>query len=105
VEATKVGGGGRDYSPAAALLLLRPKSIRQPKGLNDEEAVGVKILRLALEQPTRLIARNSGEDDGYVVAKIKVSVNGHAEEVLKEYKRIIEEDQALNDNNPCEKGL
>ncbi|QAV33934.1 Peroxiredoxin [Fervidobacterium changbaicum] len=29
---------------------------------------------------------------------IKVNVNGHAEEVLQEYKRIIQEDQALNDN-------
>jgi len=29
---------------------------------------------------------------------IKVSVNGHAEEVLEEYKKIIEEDQTLNDN-------
>ncbi|AMW32163.1 redoxin domain-containing protein [Fervidobacterium islandicum] len=29
---------------------------------------------------------------------IKVNVNGHAEEVLQEYKRMIQEDQALNDN-------
>jgi chaperonin GroEL len=38
---------------------------------NDEEKIGVDIVRLALEQPVRWLAKNAGEDDGYVVKKIE----------------------------------
>ena len=36
----------------------------------DDEAVGVKIVRFALEQPVRWLAKNSGADEGWVVRKV-----------------------------------
>lgn len=74
VEATKAAVEEGIIPGGGSSLIYAQKALDNLKGLNDEEAVGVKILRLALEQPTRLIARNSGEDDGYVVAKIKEEV-------------------------------
>lgn len=38
--------------------------------LSDEELVGVKILRRALEEPTRQLLRNSGVDEGYWLNQI-----------------------------------
>ena len=74
VEATKAAVEEGIIPGGGSSLIYAQKALDSLKGLNDEEAVGVKILRLALEQPTRLIARNSGEDDGYVVAKIKEEI-------------------------------
>ena len=74
VEATKAAVEEGIIPGGGSSLIYAQKALDSLKGLNDEEAVGVKILRLALEQPTRLIARNSGEDEGYVVAKIKEEV-------------------------------
>jgi chaperonin GroEL len=74
VEATKAAVEEGIIPGGGSSLIYAQKALDNLKGLNDEEAVGVKILRLALEQPTRLIARNSGEDDGYVVAKIKEEI-------------------------------
>ncbi|MBP8591474.1 chaperonin GroEL [Candidatus Shapirobacteria bacterium] len=71
VEATKAAVEEGIIPGGGSSLIYAQKALDSLKGLTDEEAVGVKILRQALEQPTRLIARNSGKDDGYVVAKIK----------------------------------
>lgn len=41
---------------------------------NDEEKVGLSILKYALEQPIRRLAQNSGEDAGYIFNLIKKEV-------------------------------
>ena len=41
---------------------------------NDEEKVGLNILKYALEQPIRRLAQNSGEDAGYIFNLIKKEV-------------------------------
>lgn len=71
VEATKaaieegiVPGGG------VALIQAR-KALENLKITDKEEQVGVDILRYALEQPLRWLARNAGVDDGYVLRKIE----------------------------------
>jgi len=71
VEATKaaieegiVPGGG------VALIQAR-KALATLKAENEEEKVGIEILRQALEQPLRWIAKNAGADDGYVLHKIE----------------------------------
>jgi len=38
---------------------------------NDDEQVGVDIVSEALEQPIRWLAKNAGEDDGYILKKIE----------------------------------
>jgi chaperonin GroEL len=41
---------------------------------NDEEKVGISILKYALEQPIRMLAQNSGEDAGYIFNQIKDAI-------------------------------
>lgn len=71
VEATKaaieegiVPGGG-------VALLRAAKALDRVSVENDDEKAGVEILRYALEQPLRRIVRNAGEDDGYVLRKVR----------------------------------
>jgi chaperonin GroEL len=71
VEATKaaieegiVPGGG-------VALIQAKKALDTLKITDKEEQVGVDILRYALEQPLRWLARNAGADDGYVLRKIE----------------------------------
>jgi chaperonin GroEL len=71
VEATKaaieegiVPGGG-------VALIQAKKALDTLKITDKEEQVGVDILRYALEQPLRWLAKNAGADDGYVLRKIE----------------------------------
>jgi chaperonin GroEL len=64
VEEGIVPGGG------IALLRVR-KALDDVKTENDDEKVGVEIVRDALEQPLRWLAKNAGEDDGYVLRKVE----------------------------------
>ena len=66
IEAGIVPGGG------VALLRAR-KVLDGIKADNDDEKVGIEIVRIALEQPVRWLAKNAGEDDGYVLRKIEDS--------------------------------
>jgi chaperonin GroEL len=71
VEATKaaieegiVPGGG-------VALIQAKKALDSLKITDKEEQIGVDILRYALEQPLRWLAKNAGADDGYVLRKIE----------------------------------
>src|SRR4029450_220892 len=59
VEEGTVPGGG-----AALSQLVR--ELEGGRGLSGEEAIGVSIVRKALDEPLRWIAQNAGHD-GYVV--------------------------------------
>lgn len=63
VEEGILPGGG------IALLSAR-KALLSLKGENPDEQVGIDIIFDALEQPVRYLAKNAGEDDGYVLRKI-----------------------------------
>src|SRR5438128_12455869 len=54
VEEGIVAGGG--------VALLRARSALDALKLDDEERAGVNIVRRALEEPLRWIARNAGQD-------------------------------------------
>lgn len=57
--------------PGGGVALLRALPILDKvKTDNDDEVVGVKIVRDALSQPLRWLASNSGADAGYVVNKV-----------------------------------
>jgi len=75
VEATKAAIE-EGVLPGGGIALLKAREVLK-KVLNeempDDEKIGVKIVFSALEQPVRYLARNSGEDDGYVVKKIEES--------------------------------
>lgn len=64
IEEGILPGGG------IALLAAR-KALDAIKPANNDEKLGVEIVRNALEMPTRWLAKNAGEDDGYVLRKIE----------------------------------
>lgn len=59
--------------PGAGLSLLRaiPELEDLEQTLSGDEKTGLQILKLALEAPTRQIAKNSGDDAGVVVNEMK----------------------------------
>lgn len=61
-EGIVVGGG---------TALLRAMSVLDTVNVEGEEKVGLDILRRALEEPIRQIARNAGKDGAVVVEKVK----------------------------------
>ena len=63
VEEGIVPGGG-------VALLRAAKALDELKGQNEDQKVGINIVRKALSWPARLIAINAGEDGSVVVGKI-----------------------------------
>lgn len=60
--------------PGGGIALLKARKVlKNLKTDSDDEKVGVDIVYNSLEQPVRYLARNSGEDDGYVLRKIEDS--------------------------------
>ena len=58
--------------PGGGVAYLRArKSFSKIVTENNDEKVGVDIVYHALEQPVRWLAKNAGEDDGYVLKKIE----------------------------------
>lgn len=64
VEEGIVPGGG------VALLRSR-KALAKMTGSTKDEQIGIDIVREALEQPLRMLVKNAGEDDGYILKKIE----------------------------------
>jgi chaperonin GroEL len=69
IESGIVPGGG------VALLKAR-KALKKLQLDNDDERVGTEVVREALEQPLRWLAKNAGEDDGYVLRKVLEAKSG-----------------------------
>ena len=63
VEEGVVPGGG-------AALLYAAKSLDKVSGANDDQRVGIDIVRRALQSPLRQIAENAGEDGAVVAGKL-----------------------------------
>ncbi|MBT7527141.1 MAG: chaperonin GroEL, partial [Rhodospirillales bacterium] len=63
VEEGVVPGGG-------AALLYAIKSLDKTKTQNDDQQVGVEIVRRAIQAPAKQIAENAGADGGVVVGKL-----------------------------------
>lgn len=64
IEEGILPGGG------VALLAAR-KALEKLTFNNEDEKVGIEIVKEALEMPVRWLAKNAGEDDGYVLRKIE----------------------------------
>jgi chaperonin GroEL len=69
VEEGIVPGGGVALLRAAASL----DALLKDKTLNEEERIGVEIIRRAAEEPIRWIAQNAGLEGSIVAAKVKES--------------------------------
>lgn len=64
VEEGVVPGGG------VALINAIP-ALDRVQTCNDDEQFGVQILRRALEEPMRILARNAGEDGAVIIATVR----------------------------------
>lgn len=57
--------------PGGGVAFLRIRDVVKNLKLEGDEATGAKILHKALEQPTRLIVSNAGEDAGRVLGELE----------------------------------
>jgi len=71
VEATKAAIEEGIIPGGGVTLLRAAKALDSVKPENEEEKVGLDILRFALQQPVRLLAENSGADAGWVAKKVE----------------------------------
>jgi len=71
IEEGVIAGGGVALCQVEALLEKKDLS-----DLTDEEKIGYKIVRRALEEPIRQIAMNAGEDGSIIADKCKSSKKG-----------------------------
>src|SRR3989442_988703 len=66
VEEGIVPGGG-------VALLWAQKMVHRGKGTDDDQKIGVDIVRRSLEEPMRMIVQNAGAEGAIVVGKVKES--------------------------------
>ncbi len=66
VEEGLVPGGG-------VALLWTQKALDKVRGLDEDEKIGIDIVRRALEEPIRMIAQNAGAEGSIIVGKVKES--------------------------------
>ncbi len=64
VEEGVVAGGG-------VALIRAQKALDKLEGSNEDQAIGIKILSRAIEEPLRQIVANAGEDAAVVLADVK----------------------------------
>jgi chaperonin GroEL len=64
-EGIVVGGG--------VAFLRAQKSVDKVKGADQDETIGIQIVRRALEEPTRMITQNAGQEGSIVVERIRES--------------------------------
>ena len=84
VEEGIVPGGGVSFLRAL-------KSLDKIDTTGEDEAIGVGIVRSALELPLHTIAENAGEHGGVVVAKVKAGKGDFGFDALKlEYANLLE---------------
>jgi chaperonin GroEL len=58
--------------PGGGVALLRARKVLTTIKVDSaDEQLGVDIVRIALEQPVRWLAKNAGEDDGYILKEIE----------------------------------
>jgi len=71
VEATKAAVEEGIVPGGGVTLLRASKALNKVQPDNEDEKVGLDILKYALSQPVRLLAENSGADAGWVVKKVE----------------------------------
>src|SRR5437763_536812 len=83
VEEGIVPGGG-------VAFIRAQKALDNIKGLEGDEAVGVQIVRRAIEEPTRQLADNAGQEGALIVQEIKKRKGNEGYDVASgEYKDLV----------------
>lgn len=58
--------------PGGGVALLRARAVlKKLVGDTKDEQIGIDVVYESLEQPLRMLVRNAGEDDGYILKKIE----------------------------------
>ncbi len=70
IEEGIIPGGG-------VTLLQAGKVLEKLKGTTEDEQVGIDLVKSVLEEPLRMLARNSGTDEGWVVRTVAAKNDGH----------------------------
>jgi chaperonin GroEL len=70
--------------PGGGVALIRCVSALDKMHLNDEEMVGVNIVRRSLEEPLRTLANNAGVEGSVVVQEVKKGEGNHGYDVDKD---------------------
>jgi len=70
IEEGIIPGGG-------VTLLQAGKVLAKLKGASNDEQAGIDLIKSVLEEPLRMLARNSGVDDGWVVQTVLAKNDGH----------------------------
>jgi len=83
LEATKAAVD-EGILPGGGVALLQAAKALEKLELDGDEQVGVKILKKALEEPTKQLAENAGHEGSIVVEKIKSMEDGIGFDVLRE---------------------
>ena len=73
IEEGIVPGGGVALLRAAAVL----ESLAKDASLDNDERLGVEIVRRAVDEPTRWIAQNAGHEGSVVAATVRESKDKH----------------------------
>ncbi len=76
VEEGIVAGGG-------VALIRAQKSLEGMRGLNEDEKVGVQIVRRAIEEPLRTLANNAGAEGALIVEEVKKRKGNEGYDVAK----------------------
>ena len=76
VEEGIVAGGG-------VALIRAQKSLEGLRGLNEDEKVGVQIVRRAIEEPLRTLANNAGAEGALIVEEVKKRKGNEGYDVAK----------------------
>src|SRR5688572_18067450 len=83
VEEGIVAGGG-------VALIRCIEAIESVKGANDDEAIGVSIVKRAVESPLRALAANAGEEGSVIVEAVKKSKGNNGYNVATgEYEDLV----------------
>ena len=70
LAATRAALDGGIVTGGGVALVRTIKSIESMKGLNEDETIGIQIVRKALESPLRTIAENAGREGSVVLEKV-----------------------------------
>jgi chaperonin GroEL len=76
VEEGIVAGGG-------VALIRAQKALEGMRGLNEDEKVGVQIVRRAIEEPLRTLANNGGTEGALIVEEVKKRKGNEGYDVAK----------------------
>jgi len=63
--------------PGGGVAIIRASRVLDTVEASDEEKIGIKILKRALEEPMRQIAENAGQDGAVIIETVRNSEGSH----------------------------